>query len=876
MMSTSAPPASDGNPQLEEANDEGKREDPSQPRGAQRYRAAIAWFSAFLLLTLVITVWRWEIIDSPPYWDSAMGLFLEANFLAVTGFDYPQLWFEEPRFIEGGSAIYLTSVLPSFVAVLMTTLETPRAVFVVYHLFTFACASASTLLVVAICRPWAGLLGAMLIGAVVLTTPIFSAQIDMLGMDLPMLVLALLSAWCAVRRQYIWAAAAGFAAFATKMSGGLVLGALFVPLFCDLALRYRTTSVRWRRRLWLLTSFGCLIVAGVMFADAWIGTLEKSTVERYEVDQVRGLTVMKDFVYWYPELVLLMAVALIAWPTVTVFRLIGLRRKGSSTQRALQELLLEDPVEIYAWSIVLGMLLLLSLAYSIPRYMLLPLPFLWIIVARLVIRDRKVSWLAAAPIAMVLGFNLANQDGRFYPSFPSEAKIDYRTGAILERSREYLQDHRANQEAVAYLREHCADRTIMAGNPFVHFLALPRLGYVSEPLNGYSMSTYETDTFPTVEHLPQGDVTNPVFVHVFNRFTQNSRGAIPPPSDNDLVLWQDDHRESPITIYEKRVNPLSTEEENKIRLISTVWPIERQFDLAKALAEQGEVDRALRVYDTLLELDPNHHDARFALAGVQAAEGMHEEAANNYRTVLKFREDVPEVYVAYAELLMQMDNFEEAERILWQAVSISPENAPALRALGGALLRRNEYREALEAFSRASKEEPEDARTWLMIGVVRGRLGDRAGAISALEKALFLEPAMAEAHQELATVFVMQGDVGAAIDHFQRALYFRPEYNEAANKLAWILATWPDGAYRNGPEAVALMEAHVGSENPSPSSLDTLAAAYAEAGRFEQAVATAEQALELARQQQESELAGKIASRLDLYRQQRPYHAPAM
>ncbi len=805
-----------------------------------------------------------------------MGLFLEANFLAETRFDYPRLWFEEPRFIEGGSAIYLTSVLPSFVAVLMTTLDTPRAVFLVYHLFTFACASAVTLLVVAICRPWAGLLGAILIGAVILTTPIFSVQIEMLGMDLPMLVLALLSAWCAIRKKYIWAAAAGCAAFATKMSGGLVLGALFVPLLCDLASRYRTTSIRRRQRLWLLTSFGFLIVAAVMFADAWIGKLEKSTVERYEVDQVRGLTVMKDFVYWYPELVLLMAVALIAWPTVNTFRVIGLRRKSLSTQSALQEVLLEDPVEIYAWSIVLGMLMLLSLAYSIPRYMILPLPFLWIIVARLFIRDRKVSWLAAAPLAMVLGFNLANQDGRFYPEFPSEARIDYRTGAILERSREYLQDHRANQEAIAYLREHCADRTIMAGNPFVHFLALPRLGYVTEPLHGYSMSTYETETFPTVERLPQGDVTNPVFVYVFNRFTQNSRGAVPPPSDNDIVLWQDDHRESPITIYEKRVNPLSTEEENKIRLISTVWPIARQFDFAKTLVEQGEVDRAMRVYDTLLELDPNHHDARFALAGVQAAEGLYEEAANNYRTVLKFREDVPEVYVAYAELLMQRDHFEEAERILWQAVSIAPENALALRALGGVLMRRHEHREALEAFSRASQEDPEDARTWMMIGVVRGRLGDRAGALSALEKALTLEPRMAEAHQELATVFVMQGDIGGAIDHFQTAIHFRPDYNEAANKLAWILATCPDGAYRNGAEAVALMESRIGSEDRSPSSLDTLAAAYAEAGRFEQAVATAEQALELARQQQATDLANKIVSRLGLYRQQRPYHAPAM
>lgn len=875
MMPTSAPTASEGSRQLAEASDEDTREGSSQTHGLLPYRSAMVWLAAFVLLTAAIAAWRWEIVDSPPYWDSAMGLFLEANFLAETGFDYARLWFEERRFIEGGSAIYLTSVLPTFVAVLMATLDSPRAVFVAYHLFTFACASAATLLVVAICRPWAGLLGAILIAAVVLTTPIFSAQIDMLGMDLPMLVLALLSAWCAIRKKYVWAAAVGCAAFATKMSGGLVLGALFVPLLLDLGLRYRSASIQWQRRIWLFMALALLSLAGVMLVDAWIGNLETSAVEQYEPNQSRGVTVMKDFVYWFPELVLLMGVALVAWPLVIASRIYALRKKGVPFGGALQRVLIEDPTDVYAWTIVLGMLLILSLTYTIPRYLILPLPFLWIIVGRLLMRGGQVSWLAAAPLAIVLGLNLANQDGRFYPAFPSEAKIDYRTGAILERSREYLPDHQANQRAVEYLQKHCADRSIMAGNPFVHLLALPRLGYVSEPLHGYSMSTYSTETFPTVEQLPHGEVRDPVFVHVSNRFNQNSLGMVPPPSADDIVLWQDDHRESPITIYEKLVNPLSTEEENKYRLISTVWPIERQFKLAKELVKQGEIDRAIQVYQTLLELDPNHHDARFALAGVQAAEGMHEQAAKNYRIVIKYREDVAQVHNAYADLLVRMGELEEAERQLWQAVSISPKNVTALRALGTVLLQQEDYREAAEAFSRATKQEPENARNWLMLSVARSRLGDRAGALAAVERSLAVNPALPEAHQELATQHVRSGDVNAAIHHFQMALYLLPNYDEAANKLAWILATWPDPAYRDGSQAVALMEPIINASSQTPGELDTLAAAYAEAGQYQQAIATAQRALELAQRQQNAELANRIAARLELYKQQRPYHAPA-
>lgn len=277
----------------------------------------------------------------------------------------------------------------------------------------------------------------------------------------------------------------------------------------------------------------------------------------------------------------------------------------------------------------------------------------------------------------------------------------------------------------------------------------------------------------------------------------------------------------------------------------------------------------------MLELDPNHHDARFALAGVQAAEGMHEQAAKNYRIVIKYREDVAQVHNAYADLLVRMGELEEAERQLWQAVSISPKNATALRALGTVLLQQEDYREAAEAFSRATKQEPEDARNWLMLSVARSRLGDRAGALAAVERSLAVNPALPEAHQELATQHVRSGDVNAAIHHFQMALYLLPNYDEAANKLAWILATWPDPAYRDGSQAVALMEPIINDSSQTPGELDTLAAAYAEAGQYQQAIATAQRALELAQRQQNAELANRIAARLELYKQQRPYHAPA-
>ena len=84
--------------------------------------------------------------------------------------------------------------------------------------------------------------------------------------------------------------------------------------------------------------------------------------------------------------------------------------------------------------------------------------------------------------------------------------------------------------------------------------------------------------------------------------------------------------------------------------------------------------------------------------------------------------------------------------------------------------------------------------------------------------------------------------------------------------LAWLLATCPETSLRNGQKAVALAEAAqalAGIE--SPQLLDTLAAAYAEAGQYDEAVETAKRALALNATRNNHRLAEAIQSRLNLY-----------
>ena len=185
----------------------------------------------------------------------------------------------------------------------------------------------------------------------------------------------------------------------------------------------------------------------------------------------------------------------------------------------------------------------------------------------------------------------------------------------------------------------------------------------------------------------------------------------------------------------------------------------------------------------------------------------------------------------------------------------------------------------------------------------QGRLGD---AIAHYRTALRLLPDYADAHRNLAVALVRQGRIGEATDHLLAAVRINPldiqarynlglamsvrgkieeavfQYREAlrvdlensqvSNNLAWILATHPDPRIRNSGEAVRLAEAACRqTKRRDPADLDTLAAAYASGGRYDKAIAAAEEALALALSKKQDELAKEIEERLRLYESNQPY-----
>ena len=131
-------------------------------------------------------------------------------------------------------------------------------------------------------------------------------------------------------------------------------------------------------------------------------------------------------------------------------------------------------------------------------------------------------------------------------------------------------------------------------------------------------------------------------------------------------------------------------------------------------------------------------------------------------------------------------------------------------------------------------------------------------------------------HFVLACILSKQGKLPEAAAEYRAILRINPNHLFALNNLAWFLATAPDAGARDGPEAVRLGEKVCQlSKYKVTLCVGTLAAAYAEAGRFDDAAKTAQKAIALATTDKNTDLIRKNRELLELYRLKKAYHEPA-
>ncbi|TAK12607.1 MAG: tetratricopeptide repeat protein [Acidobacteria bacterium] len=209
--------------------------------------------------------------------------------------------------------------------------------------------------------------------------------------------------------------------------------------------------------------------------------------------------------------------------------------------------------------------------------------------------------------------------------------------------------------------------------------------------------------------------------------------------------------------------------------------------------------------------------------------------------------------------------------IWFDTVQKQPHNARARNNYASDLLKSGQPRAAEEHLRVAVAESPKFAEAEANLGVALATQGKAIEALPHFERALEINPFYTAAYENIAEAYGFQKQLAKAVKYFIKALDQRPDDVALLNKAAWILATAVDPAARDGNQAIVYAEHAVTlTERRDASSLDTLAAAYAEAGRFDEAIATGAAALELAQSRGDQAFPAELAARLALYRAHKP------
>jgi tetratricopeptide (TPR) repeat protein len=298
----------------------------------------------------------------------------------------------------------------------------------------------------------------------------------------------------------------------------------------------------------------------------------------------------------------------------------------------------------------------------------------------------------------------------------------------------------------------------------------------------------------------------------------------------------------------------------------------RFFDSAWNLAEKGRFDESIAEWNRALAISPDDAKAHNNLGRALAGKGDFEQAIVHWQKALEIDPRYWEAHNNLAVALVGKGSLNEAIAHLRQILEANPNYAEVHGNLGRALALKGKPDEAIAEWRKAIELNPNYAQAYNDLGTELSRKGRTDEAMAAWQQATVVNPAFAPAFFNLGNALDAGGKGKLALAAWRSGLTLDPNHVPTLRRAAWLLATGRDASLRNGAEAVALAERAVRLTSGGDASvLDGLAAAYAQAARFAEALEIAQRALLLARQQDKPDLAAEIQARVALYERKTPY-----
>jgi tetratricopeptide (TPR) repeat protein len=307
---------------------------------------------------------------------------------------------------------------------------------------------------------------------------------------------------------------------------------------------------------------------------------------------------------------------------------------------------------------------------------------------------------------------------------------------------------------------------------------------------------------------------------------------------------------------------------------ATYWivpSVSQHLFVVKALGTQGKIDQANAEALKAVEADPSNAAARGFHALSLGELGHDEEAIKEGERAVELN---PTSSAAHLDLAISVrrSDLERAIAEARRAIQLGPENFSGYQFLMNCFFESHRYNEAADLGREWLAVAPYDAAAHSALGSALAENGDPVSAAPQLGYVMMLRPEVERTHAQLRRILISLAKEPDGLPRLREIAANAPDSPRMLDELAWLLATYPDSKSRDGTEAVRLAEHACDlTERRIPALLDTLAAAYAEAGNFPRAISAADEALNRARSSGDNDAVKLSESILASLRNNLPY-----
>lgn len=264
-------------------------------------------------------------------------------------------------------------------------------------------------------------------------------------------------------------------------------------------------------------------------------------------------------------------------------------------------------------------------------------------------------------------------------------------------------------------------------------------------------------------------------------------------------------------------------------------------------ARRGAYEEALRDYSQAIELNPRRRSLWRDRAALHAERGELQQALEDYNAALRPPLTLDDAYAKRGDVYRRLGKHKAALADYKRALRSDPDDVQTLHHRAETYVRLRRFDRAVADYTAILRLDPADVLAHINRGHIHAERGDSDSALADYTEALRLQPNEATIHHHLGRVHALRGDWAKAIEDNLEALRLNSEDARTWNNLAWLWATSPVTEQRDPPRALEhARRACELTQEQDAVTLDTLAAAHAANGQFDEAIHWQKRAIELA------------------------------